>query len=169
MLVHMLGRGALSFAAAVAPTAHAAKVAKACESTIESTKHVVASTAGGDMDESSSEAVVKIVGERTTEEKVICGSRVVPPHPVKPLPVHAPPAPLSKGKGKAVESDETLQLVLVENADLKEEMMCLRVVLASVHQYARAEQAEMISVSNKAYGMAQNWALVEVELAEVLE
>ncbi|KAG1780896.1 hypothetical protein EV702DRAFT_1042603 [Suillus placidus] len=157
-------------AATVAHTMHAAKVAKAHELTIECSKHVAASTVGDDADKSSSSvAEVKIIGEHTAEEKVICESRVVPPRPVKPLPACAAPAPLSEGKGKAVELDEVLQLMLAENVDLKEEIVCLKEVLASVHYHAGTEQAEMISMSNKAYSIAQDWGTVEMKLSELLD
>ncbi|KAG1776130.1 hypothetical protein EV702DRAFT_1198436 [Suillus placidus] len=124
------------------PTAHATKAAKACESTVESTKHVATSTVGGDTDESSSsEAEVEIIGEHVAEEKVIRGSRTIPPRPIKPLPVHPTPAPLSKGKAKAVDTKEVLALALAENTDLKEEVAQLK----------------------------EDWATVESKMAELLD
>ncbi|KAG1776263.1 hypothetical protein EV702DRAFT_1198281 [Suillus placidus] len=152
-----------------APAARITKVAKAHESTIESTKRVAASTAGGDVDESSSEAEVKIVGEHVAKEKVVRGSLTIPPHAIKPLPARPAPAPLSKGKAKAVDSEEVLALALAENADLKEEVAHLREVLAQVRFHACTEQAEMITLSNKAYTNAQDWATVEMKLAELLD
>ncbi|KAG2338266.1 hypothetical protein BDR05DRAFT_1004404 [Suillus weaverae] len=155
--------------APAAPTAHVTKVAKARESTVKSTKCVAASTAGGDADESSSEAEVEIVGERIAKEKVVCGSLTIPPRAIKPLPAHPAPAPLSKGKAKAVDSEEVFALALAENADLKEEVAHLKEVLAQVHFHAHTEQAEMITLSNKAYTNAQDWATVEMKLAELLD
>ncbi|KAG1782523.1 hypothetical protein EV702DRAFT_1192195 [Suillus placidus] len=152
-----------------APAACIAKVTKARESTVESTKRVAASTAGGDADKSSSEAEVEIVGERIAEEKVIRGSLTIPPRTIKPLPACPAPAPLSKGKAKAADSEEVLALVLVENADLKEEVARLKEVLAQVRFHARTKQAEMITLSNKAYTNAQDWATVEMKLAEFLD
>ncbi|KAG1769046.1 hypothetical protein EV702DRAFT_1251635 [Suillus placidus] len=141
-----------------------------CESTVESTKRVAASTTGGDADESSSsEAEVEIVGERIAEEKVIRGSLTIPPCAIKPLPARPAPAPLSKGKAKAVDSEEVLALALAENADLKEEVAQLKEVLAQVHFHAHTKQAEMITLSNKAYTNAQDWATVELKLSELLD
>ncbi|KAG1776682.1 hypothetical protein EV702DRAFT_1198052 [Suillus placidus] len=151
------------------PAARVAKVAKARESTVESTKHVAASTAGGDADESSSEAEVEIVGERVAEEKVIRSSLTIPPRAIKPLPTRPAPAPLSKGKAKAVDSEEVLALALAENMDLKEEVAHLKEVLMQVRFHARTEQAEMITLSNKAYTNAQDWVTVEMKLAEFLD
>ncbi|KAG1765517.1 hypothetical protein EV702DRAFT_1050994 [Suillus placidus] len=155
--------------APAAPAARVTKVAKARKSTVESTKHVAASTAGGDVDESSSEAEVEIVGERVAEEKVIRGSLTIPPRTIKPLPVCLAPAPLSKGKAKAVDSEEVLALALAENTDLKEEVARLKEVLAQVRFHVRTEQAEIITLSNKAYTNAQDWATVEMKLAELLD
>ncbi|KAG1778113.1 hypothetical protein EV702DRAFT_1196524 [Suillus placidus] len=152
-----------------APTAHTTKIAKACKSTIELTKHVAASATGGDADESSSEAEVKIIGERAAEEKVIRGSCTIPPCAIKPLPAHAPPAPLSKGKAKAIDSEEVLALTFLENVDLKEEVAWLKEVLASVRYHARTEQVELISMSNWAYSMSQDWATVEQKMSELLD
>ncbi|KAG1768440.1 hypothetical protein EV702DRAFT_1050024 [Suillus placidus] len=152
-----------------APAACVTKVAKARKSTVESTKRVAASTTGGDANESSSEAEVKIVGEHVAEEKFVRGSLTIPPCAIKPLPARPAPAPLSKGKAKAVDSEEILTLVLAENADLKEEVAWLKEVLAQVCFHARTEQAEMITLSNKAYTNTQDWATVEMKLAELLD
>ncbi|KAG2343960.1 hypothetical protein BDR05DRAFT_947724 [Suillus weaverae] len=148
------------------PTAHASKVTKAHESTVKSMKHVPASTIDSDADKSSSNGKIKVVGEHTTEEKIICGARIILPHPTKPLPIHAAPAPLSKGKSKAVNSEEVLMLVLAENADL---VMCLREVLTQVQHHAWTEQVEMITLSNKVYVNAQSWANVEHKMSELLD
>ncbi|KAG1779786.1 hypothetical protein EV702DRAFT_1043671 [Suillus placidus] len=164
MPARMLGRGAPSFtkrkAPKAAPTARATKIAKASESTIELTKHVAASTTGGDADESSSEAEVKIkiIGERAAEVKIIRRSCTIAPRAIKPLPAHAPPAPLSKGMAKAIDTEEVLALALAENADLKEEVVRLKEVLV-----------ELISVSNRAYSMSQDWATVEQKMSELLD
>ncbi|KAG2336912.1 hypothetical protein BDR05DRAFT_953025 [Suillus weaverae] len=155
--------------APAAPAACVTKVVKACESTIELTKHVAVSTAGDDVDESSSEAEVKVIGERVAEEKVVRSSLTIPPHTIKPLPARPAPAPLNKGKAKSADSEEVLALALAENVDLKEEVARLKEVLAQVCFHARTEQAEMIALSNKAYTNAQDWATVEMKLAELLD
>ncbi|KAG1782279.1 hypothetical protein EV702DRAFT_1231395 [Suillus placidus] len=152
-----------------APAARVTKVTKARESTVESTKRVAASTAGGDVDESSSEAEVEIVGERIAKEKVIHGSLTMPPRAIKPLPACPAPARLRKSKAKAVDSEEVLALTLAENMDLKEEVARLKEVLAQVRFHAHTEQVEMITLSNKAYTNAQDWATVEMKLAELLD
>ncbi|KAG2337020.1 hypothetical protein BDR05DRAFT_1005388 [Suillus weaverae] len=108
---------------------------------------------------------IQLIGERTAEEKIIRGTCIILPCPTKPLPIRAAPVPLSKGKSKAIDSEEVLALALAENVDLKEEVAHLREILAQVRHHAWTEQVEMITLSNKAYINMQPWANVEQKMS----
>jgi hypothetical protein len=59
--------------------------------------------------------------------------------------------PPFKGKGKAKDTEEELE-------DVEEENTCLREENLGMHQYARAQQADMLALSNKLFNMSQEWA-----------
>jgi hypothetical protein len=67
-------------------------------------------------------------------------------------------APSFKGKGKAKDTEEELEDVEEENARLREENACLRASVLGMHQYAHAQQADMLALSNKLFNMSQEWA-----------
>jgi hypothetical protein len=67
-------------------------------------------------------------------------------------------APPFKGKGKAKDTEEELEDVEEENARLREENACLCASVLGMRQYARAQQADLLALSNKLFDMSQEWA-----------
>jgi hypothetical protein len=67
-------------------------------------------------------------------------------------------APPFKGKGKAKDTEEELEDVEEENARLREENVRLCVSVLGMRQYARAQQADLLVLSNKLFNMSQEWA-----------
>jgi hypothetical protein len=63
-----------------------------------------------------------------------------------------------KGKGKAKDTEEELEDVEDENVRLREENVCLHMSILGMHQYAHAQQADMLALSNKLFNMSQEWA-----------
>jgi hypothetical protein len=63
-----------------------------------------------------------------------------------------------KGKGKAKDTEEELEDVEDENAHLREENSHLRVSILGMRQYAHAQQADTLALSNKLFNMSQEWA-----------
>jgi len=63
-----------------------------------------------------------------------------------------------KGKGKAKDSEEELEDVEDENTCLREENVHLHASILSMRQYACAQQADMLALSNKLFNMSQEWA-----------
>jgi len=59
--------------------------------------------------------------------------------------------PPFKGKGKAKDTEEELEDVEEENAHLCTSVLGMR-------QYAHAQQADMLALSNKLFNMSQEWA-----------
>jgi hypothetical protein len=66
--------------------------------------------------------------------------------------------PPFKGKGKAKDSEEELEDVEDENMHLREENVHLHTSVLSMRQYACAQQADMLALSNKLFNMSQEWA-----------
>jgi hypothetical protein len=60
-------------------------------------------------------------------------------------------APPFKGKGKAKDTEEELE-------DVEEENARLHVSVLGMCQYACAQQADMLALSNKLFNMSQEWA-----------
>jgi hypothetical protein len=60
-------------------------------------------------------------------------------------------APPFKGKGRAKDTEEELE-------DVEEENACLRMSVLGMRQYAHAQQADMLALSNKLFNMSQEWA-----------
>jgi hypothetical protein len=60
-------------------------------------------------------------------------------------------APPFKGKGKAKDTEEKLE-------DVEEENACLHASVLGMRQYACAQQADMLALSNKLFNMSQEWA-----------
>jgi hypothetical protein len=67
-------------------------------------------------------------------------------------------APPFKGKGKAKDTKEELEDVEEENMRLREENAHLRMSVLGMRQYAHAQQADMLALSNKLFNMSQEWA-----------
>jgi hypothetical protein len=67
-------------------------------------------------------------------------------------------APPFKGKGKAKDTEEELEDVKAENMCLREENARLRPSVLGMCQYARAQQADLLALSNKLFNMSQEWA-----------
>jgi hypothetical protein len=64
-------------------------------------------------------------------------------------------APPFKGKGRAKDTEEELEDVEDENAHLREENVRLRASILGMCQYACAQQADMLALSNKLVNMSQ--------------
>jgi len=60
-------------------------------------------------------------------------------------------APPFKGKGKAKDTEEELE-------DVEEENTRLRASILGMRQYACAQQADLLALSNKLFNMSQEWA-----------
>jgi hypothetical protein len=67
-------------------------------------------------------------------------------------------APPFKGKGKAKDTEEELEDVEEENMCLREENAHLHMSVLGMRQYVRAQQADMLALSNKLFNMSQEWA-----------
>ncbi|KAG1827668.1 hypothetical protein EV424DRAFT_1537250 [Suillus variegatus] len=126
-----------------------------------SAKETASSIAFGEEEESDgSEMEVEIVGERTVEEKVVRASRDIPVRAVDPL----APGSAPKGKGKFKDPAEELEEVLAESTRLKEQNARLRATSLDMRQYARAQQAHLLGLSNKLFAMSQEWSDFEARI-----
>lgn len=100
---------------------------------------------------------VEIVDERAVGEKVVRASRDIPVRAEGPLASGSAP----KGKGKYKGQEEELREALGENARLREENALMRASALKMRQYARAQQADLLALSNKLFTMSQEWSDLE--------
>ncbi|KAG2101390.1 uncharacterized protein F5147DRAFT_812390 [Suillus discolor] len=122
---------------------------------VESAKETASSIAVEEGEGSEGSGMdVMIVDERTVQDKVVRASRDVPVRAVGPLASGSAP----KGKGKFKGPEEELKEAQAETARLREENALMRASALKMRQYARAQQADLLALSNKLFSMSQDWS-----------
>ncbi|KAG2099596.1 uncharacterized protein F5147DRAFT_763050 [Suillus discolor] len=122
---------------------------------VESAKETASSIAVEEGEGSEGSGMdVMIVDERTVQDKVVRASRDVPVRAVGPLASGSAP----KGKGKFKGPEEELKEAQAETTRLREENALMRASALKMRQYARAQQADLLALSNKLFSMSQDWS-----------